>query len=267
MSPILNKEHFPLRQHNSVEIVKILNVVLSGSPISNEVSRCCQNLNVSLASWSLLAFHLLLALESWIFTLRLINFLWLNSQSTWWLYVTSWFSTTWVSSYRVLKVWVSPCWMYWGEMESIHQPTFPSLYSHKKVKAECVQQVLTHGSIKGICSSDVFVVFPCCVLGHAMAHSAEQNHKVDASIHYNIPELQTSSWVSLPQQNGQKDPQHKGFIPSEHGTVSDSEEDDEEDEEEEYTRPKWQGIEAIFEAYQEHIEGKPCWFQRFISLL
>ncbi|KAJ6657182.1 hypothetical protein lerEdw1_002771 [Lerista edwardsae] len=88
--------------------------------------------------------------------------------------------------------------------------------------------------------------------GHAMTHSAEQNHKVDASIHYNIPELQTSSWVSLPQQNGQKDSQHKGFIPPEHDTVSDSEEDEEE--EEEYPRPKWHGIEAIFEAYQEHIE-------------
>ncbi|KAF7244581.1 Genetic suppressor element 1 [Varanus komodoensis] len=98
--------------------------------------------------------------------------------------------------------------------------------------------------------------------GNAMAHSAEQNHKVDASIHYNIPELQTSSWVSLPQQNGQKDSQHKGFIPPEHDKISDSEEDngeeeedEEQEEEEEYhRRPKWHGIEAIFEAYQEHIE-------------
>ncbi|XP_026569816.1 genetic suppressor element 1 isoform X1 [Pseudonaja textilis] len=91
--------------------------------------------------------------------------------------------------------------------------------------------------------------------GNAMAHSAEQNHKVDASIHYNIPELQTSSWGSLPQQNGQKDPQHKGSIPPEHQKISDSEEDEEdEEEEEEYPRPKWHGIEAVFEAYQEHVD-------------
>ncbi|XP_077166089.1 genetic suppressor element 1 isoform X3 [Paroedura picta] len=91
--------------------------------------------------------------------------------------------------------------------------------------------------------------------GNAMAHSAEHNHKVDASIHYNIPELQTSNWISLPQQNGQKDPQHKGFIPQ-HDKASDSEEEEEgeEEEEEDYPRPKWHGIEAIFEAYQEHIE-------------
>lgn len=121
----------------------------------------------------------------------------------------------------------------------------------KTIEAECVQ-ILTHG--KDLQSR---FSLSCCVqlLGHAMTHSAEQNHKVDASIHYNIPELQTSSWVSLPQQNGQKDSQHKGFIPPEHDTVSDSEEDEEE-EEEEYPRPKWHGIEAIFEAYQEYIEGK-----------
>ncbi|KAL8195031.1 UNVERIFIED_CONTAM: Genetic suppressor element 1 [Gekko kuhli] len=90
--------------------------------------------------------------------------------------------------------------------------------------------------------------------GNAMAHSAEHNHKVDASIHYNIPELQTSNWISLPQQNGQKDSQHKGFIPQQHDKVSDSEEEEEEEEEDDYPRPKWHGIEAIFEAYQEHIE-------------
>ncbi|XP_039211935.1 genetic suppressor element 1 isoform X4 [Crotalus tigris] len=90
--------------------------------------------------------------------------------------------------------------------------------------------------------------------GSSMVHSAEQNHKVDAAIHYNIPEVQTSSWGSLPQQNGQKDSQHKGLLPPEHEKISDSEEEEEEEEEEEYPRPKWHGIEAIFEAYQEHVD-------------
>ncbi|KYO37936.1 genetic suppressor element 1 isoform A [Alligator mississippiensis] len=94
--------------------------------------------------------------------------------------------------------------------------------------------------------------------GSAAALTAEQNHKVDASIHYNIPELQASSRVPLPQQNGQPDaqPPRKGLIPPEHDKDSDSEgeEEDEEEEEDECPRPKWQGIEAIFEAYQEHIE-------------
>lgn len=96
--------------------------------------------------------------------------------------------------------------------------------------------------------------------GSAAALTAEQNHKVDASIHYNIPELQASSRVPLPQQNGQPDaqPPRKGLIPPEHDKDSDSEgeEEDEEEEEDECPRPKWQGIEAIFEAYQEHIEGR-----------
>lgn len=36
----------------------------------------------------------------------------------------------------------------------------------------------------------------------------------------------------------------------------DSEEDSEDDSDEEVPRRQWQGIEAIFEAYQEHIEGR-----------
>ncbi|XP_074864414.1 genetic suppressor element 1 isoform X2 [Carettochelys insculpta] len=94
--------------------------------------------------------------------------------------------------------------------------------------------------------------------GSAAALTAEQNHKIDTSIHYNIPELQTSSRVQLSQQNGQPDTPlaRKGLVTPEQDKNSDSEgEEEEEDvEEEEYPRPKWQGIEAIFEAYQEHIE-------------
>lgn len=36
----------------------------------------------------------------------------------------------------------------------------------------------------------------------------------------------------------------------------DDDEDDSEEEAEEAPRRPWQGIEAIFEAYQEHIEGR-----------
>lgn len=36
----------------------------------------------------------------------------------------------------------------------------------------------------------------------------------------------------------------------------DFEEEDDEEEEEEAPVPKWQGIESIFEAYQEYVEGK-----------
>lgn len=87
--------------------------------------------------------------------------------------------------------------------------------------------------------------------------SAEQNHKVDTSIHYNIPELQSSSRLPLPQHNGQQEPAatRKGPLTQEMDQDSDEEDDDGEEEDEEPPRRKWQGIEAIFEAYQEHIEG------------
>lgn len=86
------------------------------------------------------------------------------------------------------------------------------------------------------------------------------NHKQDASIHYNIPELQSSSRVLPKQQNGRLDPPlpgRNGTDPMEMDRESEMEESDDsedEDEEEEPPKPKWQGIEAVFEAYQEHIE-------------
>lgn len=88
--------------------------------------------------------------------------------------------------------------------------------------------------------------------------SAEQNHKVDTSVHYNIPELQSSSRLPLPQHNGQQEPPavRKGPLIQEMDQDSEEEEDEDgEEDDEEPPRRKWQGIEAIFEAYQEHIEG------------
>lgn len=87
--------------------------------------------------------------------------------------------------------------------------------------------------------------------------TAEQNHKLDASIHYNIPELQASSRPPAPH-NGTAEG-HRALGPplprDRRDSASEEEEEEEEEEdEEECPRPKWQGIEAIFEAYQEHIE-------------
>lgn len=89
--------------------------------------------------------------------------------------------------------------------------------------------------------------------------TAEQNHKLDASIHYNIPELQASSRPPAPH-NGTAEG-HRALGPplprDRRDSASEEEEEEEEEEdEEECPRPKWQGIEAIFEAYQEHIEGR-----------
>ncbi|XP_072136030.1 genetic suppressor element 1 [Mobula birostris] len=88
----------------------------------------------------------------------------------------------------------------------------------------------------------------------ALTLTAEQNHKLDTSVRYNIPEIHSSSRTPFTHQNGQ----HTG-TQTRKGVVCEQEEDsdNEDDEEEEDTRPfhsKWQGIEAIFEAYQEYVE-------------
>ncbi|XP_005345824.2 genetic suppressor element 1 isoform X6 [Microtus ochrogaster] len=93
--------------------------------------------------------------------------------------------------------------------------------------------------------------------GSSAVLSAEQNHKVDTAVHYNIPELQSSSRVPLPQHNGQQEPPAGRKGPPMQEVDQDSEddiEDDSDEEAEEAPRRQWQGIEAIFEAYQEHIE-------------
>ncbi|NXQ28234.1 GSE1 protein, partial [Alaudala cheleensis] len=88
--------------------------------------------------------------------------------------------------------------------------------------------------------------------------TAEQNHKLDTSIHYNIPELQASSRLGGPPHNGTAEGPLRPLPALPRDSASEEEQDEEEEEEEEeeedYPRPKWQGIEAIFEAYQEHIE-------------
>ncbi|XP_077104287.1 genetic suppressor element 1 isoform X3 [Siphateles boraxobius] len=93
---------------------------------------------------------------------------------------------------------------------------------------------------------------------------SEQNHAVDSSVHYNIPELQSTPGRSKPQPHphlhppsSQPNGQHCPPQPS-HQEISaeESDEEDEEDdtEDDELSMSRWQGIEAIFEAYQEYTE-------------
>ncbi|KAL1007338.1 hypothetical protein UPYG_G00085210 [Umbra pygmaea] len=107
---------------------------------------------------------------------------------------------------------------------------------------------------------------------------SEPSHPQDTSVHYNIPELQSApSWPPPPhthahahsiqhphshahtQPNGQHCPPQPHREPiglrEELSVEEESEEESgEEPEEELSTGPRWQGIEAIFEAYQEYIE-------------
>uniref|UniRef100_A0A672PG57 Genetic suppressor element 1-like n=1 Tax=Sinocyclocheilus grahami TaxID=75366 RepID=A0A672PG57_SINGR len=91
---------------------------------------------------------------------------------------------------------------------------------------------------------------------------SEQNNAVDSSVHYNIPELQSTPGRSKPhphppslQPNGQHCPPqpYRQELSTEE---SEEEVEDEEDdtEEDEPTPSRWQGIEAIFEAYQDYAE-------------
>ncbi|XP_055029391.2 genetic suppressor element 1 isoform X1 [Misgurnus anguillicaudatus] len=85
---------------------------------------------------------------------------------------------------------------------------------------------------------------------------SEQNHMVDSSVHYNIPELQSTAGRSKSQTNGQRGPPPPCYqeLPAEEEFEDGEEEDDTEEEEEAAFAPRWQGIEAIFEAYQEYTE-------------
>ncbi|XP_069758230.1 genetic suppressor element 1 [Narcine bancroftii] len=90
--------------------------------------------------------------------------------------------------------------------------------------------------------------------GNTVTLTAEQNHKLDTSVRYNIPEIHSSSRTLFTHQNGQYNAilTKKGV-----GCEQEEDSDNEDDEEEEDVRPfhsKWQGIEAVFEAYQEYVE-------------
>lgn len=106
-----------------------------------------------------------------------------------------------------------------------------------------------------------------CPLGGATGTS-ESSHPQESSVHYNIPELQSAPGRpppshSFPSLASQPNGQHFPLPPHRDasGTRDDlsapegsEEEADEEDDEAPASR--WQGIESIFEAYQEYVEGR-----------
>lgn len=108
---------------------------------------------------------------------------------------------------------------------------------------------------------------------------SESSHLQESSVHYNIPELQSmpgrppqqphsqshSNAHSFPHPLSHSHPQPNGqhfsvaLHPEASGTreeLSGPEDSEEEEDEEEEEAPasRWQGIESIFEAYQEYIE-------------
>lgn len=107
---------------------------------------------------------------------------------------------------------------------------------------------------------------------------SESSHLQESSVHYNIPELQSapgrpphsqsqSNAHSFPHPLSHAHPQPNGqhfsvaLNREASGTREDlsgpeDSEEEEDDEEEEAPPSKWQGIESIFEAYQEYVEGK-----------
>ena len=114
---------------------------------------------------------------------------------------------------------------------------------------------------------------------------SESSHLQESSVHYNIPELQSAPGRPpqppphsqshsnaqsfphpLPHAHAHPQPNGQHFSVALHREASGTREDlsgpedseeEEEEEEEEAPPSKWQGIESIFEAYQEYVEGKP----------
>ncbi|XP_043562533.1 genetic suppressor element 1 isoform X3 [Chiloscyllium plagiosum] len=85
--------------------------------------------------------------------------------------------------------------------------------------------------------------------------TAEQNHKLDASVRYNIPEMDSASRAEFTHQNGQHSAtQTRKGMAYEREEETDNEDEEEEEEESRPFHSKWQGIEAVFEAYQEYVE-------------
>lgn len=111
--------------------------------------------------------------------------------------------------------------------------------------------------------------------------TSESSHLQESSVHYNIPELQSTLpcrppqphpqphanahqfhhplSLAHPQPNGQHisaAPQREASGTREDLSGPDDSEEDEEEDEDEAPASKWQGIESIFEAYQEYVEGE-----------
>ncbi|XP_030621139.1 genetic suppressor element 1-like [Chanos chanos] len=87
----------------------------------------------------------------------------------------------------------------------------------------------------------------------------EPNHRIDSSVHYNISDLQgVPNQVLHSQTNGHTCPLLTNPNPpgAQHEVWDEEDSSDEDDEEEQGSSSRWQGIEAIFEAYQEYMEER-----------
>lgn len=91
---------------------------------------------------------------------------------------------------------------------------------------------------------------------------AEPNHKINNSMHYNPVDHQGAlNRLPYPYTNGHSchPPacQESSVLSDEQSAEEDSSEEEDDDEEECYS-PKWKGIEGIYEAYHEYLEGESC---------
>lgn len=87
--------------------------------------------------------------------------------------------------------------------------------------------------------------------------------KADPSQPHSVSQLKSSNLIHVSQRahiNGHHFPSSVAdrdtLAPQENLSEDEEESDQEEDEEEEDVPRKWQGIEAIFEAYQEYVDGE-----------
>lgn len=101
--------------------------------------------------------------------------------------------------------------------------------------------------------------------------TAEAGRKADCSLPHSISQVKSSNPNQAPQHthlngNHLHFPAATTDAPGSRENLSDEdeeescpEEEDEEEEETEQAPKRWQGIEAIFEAYQEYVDGESVW--------
>lgn len=86
--------------------------------------------------------------------------------------------------------------------------------------------------------------------------------KADPSQPHSVSQLKSSNLIHVSQRahiNGHHFPSsvaNRDTLAPQENLSEDEEESDQEEEEEEDVPRKWQGIEAIFEAYQEYVDGE-----------
>lgn len=114
-------------------------------------------------------------------------------------------------------------------------------------------------------------LLPHSVLPGVSNCTAEASRKADCSLPHSISQVKSSNPNQAPQHthlngNHLHFPAATTDAPGSRENLSDEdeeescpEEEDEEEEETEQAPKRWQGIEAIFEAYQEYVDGESVW--------